>query len=159
MYRYWIRFGSASLRYVFQGILEFSRWYASRILSPECCCCRRAAATIYVLFFVHLIWWLSAFSGGIFCLGRAFSVIRGSSAWRSRLKVDDIYRHIIYLLMLGIIAVTFLAIIVEFRLYVFCWNILWCTVATFRWFLRRLAAIGIIFGQRNYTRCVSFQRL
>ena len=48
-------------------------------------CCRRAAATIYIVFFVHLIWWLSASSGGIFCLGREFSVVHGSCAWRSRL--------------------------------------------------------------------------
>ena len=48
-------------------------------------CCRRAAATIYIVFFVHLIWWLSASSGGIFCLGREFFVVHGSCAWRSRL--------------------------------------------------------------------------
>ena len=48
-------------------------------------CCRRAAVTIYIVGFVHLIWWLSASSGGIFCLGREFSVVHGSSTWRSRL--------------------------------------------------------------------------
>ena len=48
-------------------------------------CCRRAAATVYIVFFVRLIWWLSASSGGIFCLGREFYVVHGSSAWRIRL--------------------------------------------------------------------------
>ena len=32
-------------------------------------CCRRAAATIYIVFFVHLIWWLSPSSGGILLVG------------------------------------------------------------------------------------------
>ena len=35
--------------------------------------------------FVQLIWCLSASSGGIFCFGREFHLVHGSSAWRSRL--------------------------------------------------------------------------
>ena len=61
-----------------------------------------------------------------------------------------IYWNIIDLLMLRIITVAVLVILVEFRLnVVFCCNILWYTVATFSWFLRRVAAIGNIFRQRN----------
>ena len=70
-----------------------------------------------------------------------------------------IFWNIIGLSMLRIIAVAGLAFLVEFRLYVvFCWNSLWYTVAAFSWFLRMVATIGIIFGQRNWTSCVSFQR-
>ena len=59
-----------------------------------------------------------------------------------------IFWNIVGLLMLRIIIVAVLGILVEFRLYVvFCWNIIWYTVATFSWFLRRVAAIGIILGK------------
>ena len=51
---------------------------ANTLLSP--CGCDN----LYSIF-VHLIWWLLASSGGIFCLGREFSVVHDSSAWRSRL--------------------------------------------------------------------------
>ena len=80
---------------------QASHFIIAMILSLQwfykCCCifewltmlsfhfCRCSAETIYVVFFVHLIWWLSASSGGIFCLGREFPVVHGSSAWRSRL--------------------------------------------------------------------------
>ena len=61
-----------------------------------------------------------------------------------------IYWNIIDLLMLRIITVAVLVILVEFRLYVvFCCNILWYTVATFSWFLRRVAAIGNILGKET----------
>ena len=61
-----------------------------------------------------------------------------------------IFWNVVGLSMLRIITVAVLAIWMEFRLcVVFCWNIIWYTVATFSWFLRRVAAIGIILGQET----------
>ena len=68
-----------------------------------------------------------------------------------------IFWNIIGLSMLRIIAVAVLAILVELRLYVvFCWNILWYTVATFSWFLRRVAAIGDYFWTNKLDKLCVF---